>query len=65
MGANESLNRENRFTEELCAKLSSMGAIITKADKRAIRQAFERHFKEVHEETMGVALAIMDPERKK
>lgn len=45
-------SREERYAEELAAKLDSMGAIISKADLRAMKQAFERHFREVQLDTL-------------
>ena len=45
-------SREERYAEELAAKLDSMGAIISKADLRATKQAFERHFREVQLDTL-------------
>lgn len=54
-------NREQRFTNELAEKLNSMGGIINKADRRAIAQAFERHFREVQQDTISAILTQVQP----
>lgn len=45
-------SREDTYAAELAAKLESRGAFIVKADLRVIKQAFERHFRDVQSSTL-------------
>lgn len=53
------MNRESRYANELAEKLNDLGQIIRRSDVRVIRQAFERHFREVQSDTISATMPKM------
>ncbi|HEV2329222.1 MAG TPA: hypothetical protein VGY56_10580 [Verrucomicrobiae bacterium] len=55
--------REQQYAHALFETLSSNGAILNGHDRRVIKHAFEKHFRELHTKFTTAGAAILDPRR--